>query len=422
MNHAEPMVDRVCPFCPLHCDDLTVSADGEIQSGGCDLAKGQLKSIPSLVPSIGGKPVSHQQAVAEAARLLGAAKAPLVSGLACDVDGLREAIAIADITSGYFDHGASDGFFNALSVLQRRGALMTTPAEVRNRADVLVVFGTEIFKRLPRFFERYVPDVARLFDAAPPRRKIFLLGGKQDPGEVPGADVTVIEADLDRAPELLLVLDALVEGRTPKVQSAAGVGLDRLAEVAQALKSSRYGVLAWEGPALGAQGDLAIEALYDLIINLHKVTRVAGLPLPPGGHLIGAHQVGLWQAGTALRTGFASGSPDYDPRVYSTRRLLAENRVDALLWITALPGPVPPKTDGVPTVVLSSQALPDGIVPDVFIPTAIPSLDHDSAFFRGEGVVSIHASAWRKQPAQPSVAQTLSEVIRLLPNREAASC
>ena len=422
MTSTGTLVDRVCPYCPLHCDDLEVSADGAILSGGCSIADQGAKTNVALSPSIAGKSVSHDAALAEAAKILGASKSPMVSGLAADVDGLRGAIEVADKISAVFDHGASDGFFNNLNVLQRRGALYTTPAEVRNRADVLVLLGTEIWKRLPRFFNRYIPAGPQFFNPTPKNRKVYILGGKQDPGPIAGADVTVIEAQLDRTAELALTLGALVAGRKTQAKTVAGVPVAMLEEIAGALSSGTYPVLAWEPPALGPQGDLAVESLYDLIIELNKTGRAAGLPLPAGGHLTGAYQVSLWQAGTTLRTSFASGKPIYDPRLNSFSRQTRDKRYDALLWVTSLQGPQLTQQKGLPLVVVSSMALPDGVVPDVFIPVAMPSRDHGATFFRGEGVVCIHASAWRSSSTLPTAADTLAALARLLPDREVPLC
>jgi formylmethanofuran dehydrogenase subunit B len=419
-----PLADRICPYCPLHCDDLEVSAgpDNVILSGGCSLAHQGAASHPALVPTIGQKEVSLEEAIAHAAGILNTSRMPMISGLACDVDGLRAAMTIADKVSAVFDHGASDGFFNNLHVLQRRGVMYTTPAEVRNRADVVVVLGTGIWNRLPRFFERYIPAGPRLFDPAPPNRKVYILGGPQQPGPIPGADVTVIEARLENTAELALTLAALVAGRMPQAPAAAGVPMAQLTEIAQALASAKYAVLAWEPPNLGAQGDLAVESLYDLILTLNKTGRAAGLPLPAGGHLTAAYQVSLWQAGTTLRTSFASGKPHYDPKLYSFARQTRDQRYDALLWVTSLPGPKLASNPDVPLVMVSSQAVPEGIAPEVFIPVAMPSRDHGAVFFRGEGVVSIHGSAWNCSSTHASAAAALTMLAQLLTEREVPQC
>ena len=426
---ATRLQDRLCPFCQLHCDDLEIAVDGarvDVLSGGCPIVASQVTATglgpQTPPPSIAGREVSLADALTEAARLLAAAHAPMVTGLSADVDGVRKALDIADKTGAVMDHSVSDGFFNNMNVMQRRGALYTTPAEVRNRADVVVLIGTDFWTRLPRFFDRYLPEGDRLFQANPSARKVFYLGNQTQLPPIPGSEVTVIDAKLDRTAEMVLALNALFEGRSLQAATVAGVPVAKLAEIAEAIKQSTYTVFAWEPPALGASGDLAVESLYDLILSINKTQRAAGLPLPPPGHMMGAYQVCLWQAGTTMRTDFASGVPLYDPRLFSYGRQMADRRVDTLLWVTALPGPLPTAKPDVPLVLVSSLPPPQGVVPDVFIPVSMPGRDHSGQFFRGEGVVSIHGEAMVSSSALPSAAAALSDLARLLPEREVPRC
>lgn len=417
--------DRVCPFCPLHCDDLAVdlqSGTARVTSGGCPIVDRYAVQPPVLDAMVGGKAVQRTDALIEAARLLNEAKAPLVGGLAADVDGLREAMAVADKISAVIDHANSDGLFNNLHVLQRRGALYTTPAEVRNRADVAVIFGTDFWQRLPRFFERYFPAGPTLFDTAPKHRKIFVLGGSASLPAVAGADVVAIPADLSKVQEIALVLNAMIAGRALGANGAAGIAHADLAHLVEALKSAAYGVIGWDQGALGRHGDLAVEALYDLIQTINLTHRAAGLPLPGPGHVTGAYQVSLWQAGTTLRSSFADGKPHYDPRLFRGQRQIEDGRVDTVLWLAAMPDALPTAPLPKPWILVSAFAPPDGMMPDVFIPIAIPARDHASVLFRGEGVVTVHATPWASRSTPPSAAQTLSTLAQMLTEREAQSC
>lgn len=417
--------ERVCPLCPLHCDDLGIDLSGGhvvVTSGGCALTDRFADSPSQLDATIGGKPTQRIDALMEAAKILNGARSPMVSGLAADIEGLRSAVAIADKISAVVDHADSDGFFNNLNVLQRRGALYTTPAEVRNRADVAVLLGTDFWERLPRFFDRYFPAGPTLFDPAPKPRKIFVLGGATTVPEVPGAEIIAISAKLDQAPELALVLSAMMAGRSVPLTSAAGVAKADLDRICEALKAAQYGIIGWDPGALGPHGDLAVEALYDLIQTINLTHRAAGLPFPANGHVVGASQVCLWQSGTSLRTSFASGTPHYDPRLYPVARQLEEGRVDAVLWLASLPNALPKKSPTKPWVLVSAFAPPEGITPDVFIPVSIPARDHAAVFFRGDGVVSVHATPWGAKANPPSAAQTLDALAQLLTEREAASC
>src|SRR5690606_61589 len=94
-------------------------------------------------PLVNGAPVELASAVAAAARMLAGSRATLFAGLGADVAGLRALVALAETVGGVLDHDASPGLFRALSTAQRRGWIATTIAEVRNRADVVLVIGAD---------------------------------------------------------------------------------------------------------------------------------------------------------------------------------------------------------------------------------------------------------------------------------------
>jgi len=164
---AEAVSENVaCPFCGLVCDDLEVArgAGGtlSVTRNGCVKAvKGFERPVPSAEPTIGGKPATRTAAIAEAARLIREAKNPLLGGLGTDVDGMRAVMALADRAGATIDHALSEGQFRNVEVLQTSGWFMSTLTEVRNRADLVVIVGSDVQKLKPRFFERVVAVESR---------------------------------------------------------------------------------------------------------------------------------------------------------------------------------------------------------------------------------------------------------------------
>src|SRR5271170_4342233 len=106
---------------------------------------------------IAGEPAALDAAVAEAAQLLAASRHPLIAGLGTDVAGARAAIALARRTGAVIDHMNSEALFRDLDVMRSSGVMLTTPLEVRVRADTLLLAGPELgeMPELPqRLFER----------------------------------------------------------------------------------------------------------------------------------------------------------------------------------------------------------------------------------------------------------------------------
>src|SRR5215469_8556863 len=159
-----------CPFCGLLCDDVVVAASDSgavsVSARGCDMSKAgfarQSAAGPDA-PQVGGSEASFEQAVSAAAAILRDAGQPLIGGLATDVAGMRAAVELADRCGAVLDHANSGAKFRNLLAFQDRGAITTTLAEVRNRADLLVVVGTDVVSRFPRFFERISAPNGTLF-------------------------------------------------------------------------------------------------------------------------------------------------------------------------------------------------------------------------------------------------------------------
>ena len=82
---------------------------------------------------------------------------------------------LAERCGGNLDHMNSPATMRNMLALQDRGWITTTLAEVRNRADLVVVAGSDIGRRFPRFYERCLANRETLF-AEDRRCEIVFLG------------------------------------------------------------------------------------------------------------------------------------------------------------------------------------------------------------------------------------------------------
>ena len=90
---------------------------------------------------IDGSPAELAAATAQAARLLGASRLPVIAGLGCDIAGARAAIALARRLGGVIDHMHSDALLRDLDVAREAGMMVTTANEARLRADTVLAAG-----------------------------------------------------------------------------------------------------------------------------------------------------------------------------------------------------------------------------------------------------------------------------------------
>jgi formylmethanofuran dehydrogenase subunit B len=415
--------DISCPFCGLACDDLriAVTADSvEVKAKGCHLsttAFARAGREATSEPRVRGVGVPLAEAAAHAARILAAARLPLIAGLATDVAGARGALALADRIGAVTDHLGSAAKLRNLLVLQDAGWITMTLTEVRNRADLLILVGTDVVSRFPRFFERvvWVPDT--MFDLDPGSREIVYLGEAVDTGAgiaPDGRAPTLIPCENRRLGEVLGALRAVVAGRGVSRDEIAGVPLAALESLAARMKQSKYGVAAWSAGDLDfPHAELTVQTLTELVRDLNTTTRFSGLALAGTDGDYTYNQVHTWQTGFPFRTSLATGHPVYDPYHYGTDRLLASGEADALLWVSSLnPTRLPPAT-AIPTIVLGHGSMQLPREPEVFIPVATPGVDDSGHFYRADKVVTLPLRKLRESPL-PGAAEALGAILAAL--------
>lgn len=401
--------DVTCPFCGLLCDDLVISNGAQltVQTNGCPLSRSGFAAanVPAATPQLAGQPVTLEQAIAQAAQWLQGAAQPVIAGLATDVAGQRAALHLAERCGAVVDHLGSAALFGNLRAMQHGGWINTTLTEARNRADLIVIFGTETLARFPRLVERVIAPAERLFPEQ--AREVVLIGADPAPAELAGLPVTTIPLPVERVGDLVAALRAELHGVPPTLLH--GLDAEMLKTLVATLLRADYAVLVWSAATLGAQAELTIEALIHLLRDLNHTTRAAGLALAGTQGDLTAHQVSAWHSGFSVRTGYARGVPEFDPVLYDSRRMLAAGEADVLLWVAGFtPDTVPPPT-AIPTIVLGHPALTFTHPPAVFIPTGIPGIDHEGQLFRSDTVVAMPLMQLREQ-GLPSAAAVLNAI------------
>jgi formylmethanofuran dehydrogenase subunit B len=407
------IVDVTCPFCGLVCDDLAVRVAGDgitVRANGCHVAAagfGRPAGNPS--PRVGGRTATLPQAAAAVAKLLQAARQPLVAGLGTDVAGARAAGRLADRCGAILDHMNSTAALRNLLVLQDGGWITTTLSEIRNRCDLLIAAGSDLVTRFPRFFERTIANNETLFTGDRRCEVIFLGRGPVQPLELPGP-VRVFPCDLARLSEAFGLLRAILADRPLQATEAAGVPLAAWRELADRMRQAHYGVVAWAAADFDfPHAELTLQALCELIKDLNRDGRFAGMPLGGSDGDLTADSVHLWQTGYGGRTSFGQGQPEHDPHRYSTAGMLNGGGADVLIWISAFSETRGPPATQVPTIVLGRHGMALQREPEVYIPVGTPGVDHGGTLFRADRVVALPVQQLRSSTL-PSVADAIAAI------------
>ena len=406
-----------CPFCGLACDDLEVRIDGTaatVTDKGCPRSVALFATQSAASGSsalLAGAPVPLATACGAAADILKASRQPLIGGMGTDVGGVRAALQLADRSGAIVDHMNTRGLMRNLMVLRDSGWMASTFAEVRTRADFVLIVGTDGISRFPRVIERLVTPVDSPFSDTPIRRQVVYLGA--EPGTAIDG-LRTIACPKERLGEVFAALRGLLAGRALQAARVAGIDIETLRSLAEEMRAARYGVIAWAAADLDlANAELIIQSICALVADLNESTRFGGLPLGGNDGDVTANQVTVWQTGFPLRSGFGRGVPEYDPYHFGSDALLASGNADALLWISSFdPQRLPPATTA-PTIVLGSPAMQFSTPPAVFIPVATPGLHHAGHFFRSDSVMAVRLRKLCDSPL-PSVAQALAAIEQAL--------
>jgi formylmethanofuran dehydrogenase subunit B len=245
------------PFDGTLNDDLVVELTDKglkvVKNGSARSVAGFERKLPEASPQVGGKNVSLDKAVAEAAKLIGKTALPLYGGLATDVEGMRAALALAERTGGIVDHAFSEAQYRNFKVLQTTGWITSTLTETRNRADLIIIAGSDVFKLHPRFYETIISPPDSMFDVTAPKRTLVFIGKGLDAGITKGSrvgEVITLACKPEQAGEVVGVLRARLRGFRLKPVKIDGVTLAEIDALAEKCKQAKYGVVVWAPPSL----------------------------------------------------------------------------------------------------------------------------------------------------------------------------
>jgi formylmethanofuran dehydrogenase subunit B len=389
--------DVPSPFCGIASDDLKIKVEGNtvsiLENGDAITKIGFETPITDMSPRVNGKEVSLDQAVSHIAELLRTSKQPVIGGLATDLNGVRAAMALADKTQAIVDSMDSDSAFRNLLVLQDTGWMTTTLTEVRNRVDVLLVVGSDIEADYPRFFERMVWNEESMFGQDIESRQVIYLG-KAPSGEAStspqGKKAQVLVCDDTDLPEVVSILRALVNGKGVQAEQVGGIAVNDLATLAEQLKQAKYSVVLWATGHLDFDhAEATVQTVCEMVKDLNIDTRSSGLPLGGKDGSTTVYNVSSWQAGYPMRTSFNRGFPDYDPYLFDSKKMLANDEVDVLLWVSSFNVKRTPPNSNATTVVIGRSGMVFEQEPEVFIPVGVPGIDHAGRTFRGDSSVAV---------------------------------
>lgn len=385
--------DVACTVCACVCDDLRVTVrDQRIvdYQPACSLignwfAKQNSFALP--VATRTGSEIPYEQAIDEAARILRDARHPLIYGLSrSSTDGQREAVALADHLGAMIDTTASEGHAPSILALQQVGESTCSLGEIRNRADLVIYWGSDPIDEHPRHLERYSMKPGMQTPGGRSDRTLVVVDSKR----TKTADQAdhFVEISSDRDFEAIWVLRGFLKGIEPAAETVSDLPIDQLRDLAERMRNCRCGIIFFGyGLVLQPLGSQNVEALLQLVTDLNQFTRFHARRMRVAGDVAGADSVLCWQTGYPFSINLARGYPRYSPGEYSAADTLARGETDAVVLIgTArlekFPAPALRHLEQVPTILLEHSFGEISFVPTIRFTTAIYGIHRPGTAYR----------------------------------------
>ena len=390
------MAEATCAGCGCACDDIEVTVvEGRIAglARTCPLGDAWFAERGGDRPPVAqldGRPVSLDEAVDAAAAILGGARAPLVYGLgqtSCEAQ--RRAVALAEAAGAIVDLG---GGATGLAY-QAIGSSTATFGEIRDRAELVVIWRADPVVTNPRLLERLRLDPAAV---------VVVDAQRTATAEAAGGFVE-LEASGDF--EALWALRALVTGAPLARDRAADLPLEALDELAQRLLGAGHVAVLH-----AALGELEALALLSLVRDLSRDRHAVALGLQAEGNARGAEDVLAWQTGFPAAVSFARGHPRANPGELAAAALLERGEVDAALVVAADPVARLPGLRELPLVVIDAHATATSEAARVAFATAADGIEVAGTVHRMDGVpIPLRAPLAAQRPGIADVLAAIAE-------------
>ncbi len=339
--------DATCTFCGCVCDDIDLTVDGtHIVEAKRACVLGTAWFLNHEVDDraschIDGQAATVAAGIERASQILANAKYPLIYGMSdTTVESQRVAVSIGDWIGGTVDtttsvcHGPSGMAFQGV------GEVTCSLGEVRNRADMVMFWGSNPAESHPRHFTKYSLMPKGMFLPNGRKDRTCVIVDVRKTKSAKAADI-FLQIKPRRDFEALWTLRALalqIELDPDLTLAETGISLAVWQDLMDRMKACKFGVIFFGMGLTMTRGKHAnSEALLALARDMNKYTRFTCKPNRGHGNVTGADNVVSWRTGYPFGVNMARGYPRFNPGEYTSSDVLARKEADAAMIIASDP-------------------------------------------------------------------------------------
>ncbi len=285
--------DVVCTACGCLCDDivLRIEHDRIIEAANaCPMGRERfLADRPATGPVclVDGDPATFAAGVERAARILADARYPLIFSLGeTTSEAQRAAVSLADRIGACVNSTILESEGAVLAGLQRVGEVTCSLGEVRNRADLIIVWRADPVESHPRLFSRYALDPVGTFLPGGRSDRYCAIVDIRESNSVREVADQFISIKEDGEFDALWTLRALAQGievDPHEVESSTGTPLATWQGLMDRMRGAKYGVVFYGAGPSGTRDRLSIpHAVHSLVRDMNALARFVCMPLRGG--------------------------------------------------------------------------------------------------------------------------------------------
>ena len=391
----------VCCFCGCVCDDISVTVEKDRitqAKNACVLGKAWFLSHgePSTLPAvrIEGRPATLEEGIEVAAQYLTKARYPFIYGLSStSCEAQRKSVALAEAIGGCIDCCTSVCHGPSGMALQGVGEPTCTLGEVKNRADLVVYWGSNPGESHPRHMARYAVTPKGMFVPEGRKGRTVVLIDVRKTVSARAADI-FLQIRPGKDFEALWALQALVNGQSLDEGAVEGTGLTlaQLTDLADRMMQCKFGVLfVGQGLTQTRGRHFNTSAAFLLVRALNRHAKFALMPMRGHGNVTGVDNVLAWQTGYPFGVNFSLGYPRFNPGEYTVVDVFSRLEADAALVVAAdpaasLPGGAVRRMAEIPTIVLDTHESETTKIARIAFITATAGIHVEGTIYRMDSI------------------------------------
>ena len=397
----ETVTSVVCPFCGCLCDDLEVHIDeGRIINvrNGCaySLTKYlnyQKERLMEPMVRKGEEQVTAglDEAIEGAAQILVDAVYPVLYGWSStSSEAQRLGIELAEEMGGAIDNTSSVCHGPTVEAFHELGHPGCTLGQVKNRADLILYWGSNPLQSHLRHMSRYTIGAAGRWRKSRDDRTLIVVDVRKTYTARVADYFIQVEPNLDF--ELMSALRMAIRHEEIEQDVVAGVPVEAIEEIADVLIGCEFGALFYGlGLTMSSGKNRNLDAAISLVRDLNSRTKFVMMPMRGHFNVSGANKVSLWQTGYPFAVDFSHGYPRYNPGVTSVIDILSRGESDASLIVASDPMANFPRraVESLmrnPLIVVDPHRTATAEKADVVIPSAFVGIECEGTAYRMDGV------------------------------------